>query len=438
MTQTTDVRVQAKQLYEAQDYVEAGKLYHQLWDDHGDAFSGGRYACCLRKAGHPDAALTVAQAVAAKYPDDVYVRREVVWALYDAKIKPARDRGDLGALVHFGQQIVDQTDEELPVRLVAFAVIGAAKDKMKWSIVSPWCDRINPQTLSAEPREMDGRRVISEREQWYFAKVKSLVELKQWDAAREVAVEAMQAFPRKRDFARWAAQALAGQGKVADAIAELEALLQQGQPEWYLLNDLAELKLQNEQAEAAYRLACRAALAFGEDKAKVGLFLLIARIALILRRWDVAARHAALSRLVRARESWSIPADLVRLEKQARDAMTQSGATLPEIPDAVGPLFKLCRRDWEEAVPADERPQPKQPRSRPPAPVATGETYTGQIKTYNGDRGFGFIRPDDGGKDIFFHISGVRGIDTPAEGLVVQYEVGESEKGPRAINVRPA
>jgi len=324
------------------------------------------------------------------------------------------------------------------VRLVTFAVIGAAKDKMKWNIVSPWCDRINPQTLSVEPREMDGRRVISEREQWYFAKIKSLVELKQWDAARDIAVEAMQAFPRKRDFARWAAQALAGQGTVAEAIVELEALLQRGQPEWYLLSDLAELKLRNDQTGEAYRLACRAALAFGEDKAKVGLYALIAKTALMLQRLDVAARHAALSRLVRAREGWSISADLVRLEKQACDAMTQSGATLPEIPDAVGPLLKLCRRDWEEAVPADERPQPKQLRSRPSAPVATRATFTGQIKTYNGDRGFGLIRPDDGGKDIFFHISGVRGIDTPAEGLAVQYEVGESEKGPRAIYVRPA
>ena len=76
------------------------------------------YAYCLRKTGHADEALAVAQAVAEKYPDDIYVRREIVWALYDAEFKPAKERNDLDALVRAGQQIVDMTDEELPMRLV--------------------------------------------------------------------------------------------------------------------------------------------------------------------------------------------------------------------------------------------------------------------------------------------------------------------------------
>ncbi len=435
MTQPPDTRTQAKQFYDAQEYEEAGKLYHQLWDDQGDAFSGGRYVHCLRKAGYAKAALIVAQKVAEKHPDDVHVRREIVWALYEAEFKPAKEKGDLSTLTRTGQQILDRTDDELPVRLVSFAVIGLAKDKMNWGMVSAWCDRLERQKLSAEPREMGGRRVVSEREQWYFAKVKSLVQLKQWDQARELALEALQAFPRKRDFARWAAQALAGQGQISQAIAELETLARQGRAEWYLLKDLAELKLQDKQVEQAYRMASQAALAFGEDKAKVSLFALISQIAYECQRFDVAIRHAVLSRLVRAREGWNV-GEAVRLESQARSAYEQTDQPSHSLPDEISELTTLCRRDWEQAVPPEHRPRPKEKRRRHPRPKVDGTIHTGSIKKYLDDRGFGFIRPDDGGDDLFFHISKVQDIESPEQGMAVQYQVTEGKKGLNAVNVQ--
>ncbi len=442
MTQQPDDRAQqARQFYEAGSYEEAGKLYHQLWDECGDAFSGGRYAYCLRKCGYPKHALRVARQVIGKHPDDIYVRREVVWALYDAEFKPAKERGDLGALVRAGQQMLDLTDEELPVRLVSFAVMGLAKEKMKWSVVSDWCDRLDRQQLSTEPREMGGRRVISEREQWYFAKVKSLMQLKRWDEARELALEAMQAFPRKRDFPRWAAEALAGQGQVPEAIDELESLAQRGRPEWYLLHTLAELKLRNGQADEAYTTACRAALAPGEDKAKVGLYGLIGQVALALERFDVAARHAMLSRLVRSGVGWSVPGEVVRLESQAQAANEQAGQPPFDFPEDIPALTALCQQDWERVVPPELRPQPREKRRRRPShqPVETdGAFHTGRIKTYVEDRGFGFIKPDDGGDDVFFHISGVRDIERPEQGMAVKYQVAETPRGLNAVNVQPA
>jgi cold shock CspA family protein/thioredoxin-like negative regulator of GroEL len=443
MTQPSELRAQAKQLYDAKQFAEAGELFRQLWEGEGDAFSGSRYALCLRKTARADEALVVAQAVAEKYPDDIYVRREVVWALYEAEFKPARDRNDLDALVRAGQQIVDLTDEELPIRLVCFAIVDLAKEKTKWPLVSAWCDRLDPQKLSPESREMNGRRVMSEREQWYFAKIKSLVELKRWEEARTLAREALTTFPRQRDFARWSAQALAGQGHVTEAIAELESLARTRQPEWYLLNDLAELQHRAGQTEDAYRTACRAALAFGEDKAKVDLFTLIGRIALDLHRFDVAARHLKLTQLVRTREGWSVPGEVVYLENRVRAAAKQAGETLGDLPDELSKLRALCRRDWEEAVPADQRAQSVQhgharpQRSPAPALQTDGQTHTGRIKMYREDRGFGFITPDDGGTDIFFHITQVHDMELPMQGVPVQYEVSQTSKGLNAVNVRP-
>ncbi len=65
---------------------------------------------------------------------------------------------------------------------------------------------------------------------------------------------------------------------------------------------------------------------------------------------------------------------------------------------------------------------------------------TGTIKTILVEKNFGFITPDDGGKDIFFHASSLTGV-TFAElkqGDKVSFDVEESEKGPRAANVARA
>jgi cold shock protein len=57
------------------------------------------------------------------------------------------------------------------------------------------------------------------------------------------------------------------------------------------------------------------------------------------------------------------------------------------------------------------------------------------------DRGFGFITPDEGGKDLFFHarslVDGVQ-YDSLKEGDVVSYDVEEGEKGLAAVNVKTA
>ena len=58
----------------------------------------------------------------------------------------------------------------------------------------------------------------------------------------------------------------------------------------------------------------------------------------------------------------------------------------------------------------------------------------GTVKFFNNAKGFGFITPDDGSKDVFVHKNGLT--DEITEGDKVSYEVEESPKGLNAINVR--
>jgi cold shock protein len=64
---------------------------------------------------------------------------------------------------------------------------------------------------------------------------------------------------------------------------------------------------------------------------------------------------------------------------------------------------------------------------------------TGTVKWFNADKGFGFITPEDGGKDLFVHHSGIEGggFRSLDEGAKVSYETADSDKGPKATNVSP-
>jgi cold shock protein len=63
---------------------------------------------------------------------------------------------------------------------------------------------------------------------------------------------------------------------------------------------------------------------------------------------------------------------------------------------------------------------------------------TGTVKWFSDEKGFGFITPDDGSKDLFVHQSGIvgDGFRSLAEGAKVSYEAEASDKGPRAVDVR--
>ena len=63
---------------------------------------------------------------------------------------------------------------------------------------------------------------------------------------------------------------------------------------------------------------------------------------------------------------------------------------------------------------------------------------TGTVKWFNDDKGFGFITPDDGGKDLFVHQSEIAGAGfrTLNEGARVSFEVEAGDKGPKAVKVQ--
>lgn len=66
-------------------------------------------------------------------------------------------------------------------------------------------------------------------------------------------------------------------------------------------------------------------------------------------------------------------------------------------------------------------------------------THTGTVKWFSDEKGFGFIAPTDGSKDLFAHHSEIQssgGFRTLAEGARVEFETKEGPKGLQATNIR--
>ena len=61
----------------------------------------------------------------------------------------------------------------------------------------------------------------------------------------------------------------------------------------------------------------------------------------------------------------------------------------------------------------------------------------GKVMWFNNAKGFGFLKPDDGSKDVFVHFSAIQddGYKQLTEGQTVEFEIGKGKKGPQAENV---
>lgn len=326
---------------------QAGRLNEALafFDGHFQARpntdSAWRRVFCLRRLGRLEEAIALCEEFRKTWPDDRMLKGEEIWLIYDVVVKPAKKDGDRVMQREGALKMIELGADGVAKKMAVFAGIEASRELKAWEDVLAWSDRVTPSELPEQPRLIEGRKIPSWRELWYFAKIKALLELKRFEECRRLALEAQAVFRGRVDFPRWAALALEGTGDLQGATAELDRLARHPRAAWYLLADLARLEVAADEIEKAWLHACRAGASFGDLKSKVNLLTLIARIAEARGEMDVALNHALLAASLREKEGWKIPQALSEVLMRL---------PLPERPPAMDFLERSCRETWQTAT----------------------------------------------------------------------------------------
>ncbi len=296
---------------------------------------------CLRRLGRFDEAEQLGARLAEQFPGSVMVRAERAWLIFDRDVRNPAFKDDPASRLEAAYRMLEYGDDPFVARKAVLEGSKAAREMQAWEQVIDLCDRVQAKDLSADPRNHNGRKIPGDREIYYFARLKALMQLKRFDEARQSALTAKSEFPFRVDYPRYAALALEGLGQTDQAIEEFRQLGAKPKTQWYVLADLARLLVAADKPEEAWPIACRAACSFGEPSAKVNLYTLMARVSEVLNQPDVAARHALLAARVREGQGWRLPEDLSDLLLRL---------PLPEPHPERNELDRLCRADWDAAL----------------------------------------------------------------------------------------
>src|SRR5258706_4706217 len=109
----------AEELRKAGQYAEAELHFTELWTQSKNGMDGWRYAFCLRKQGKFDEALDAAYNVVENLPDDQWSKDELIWAIYDARIKPAKEQEDLIRVLEAANETIQFRANDLALKLIA-------------------------------------------------------------------------------------------------------------------------------------------------------------------------------------------------------------------------------------------------------------------------------------------------------------------------------
>ncbi len=403
------------------NHARALPLFEEIYRQHPTADVAWRIAICLRKTGRAVDAVRFAADAAMRFPGHTMIVSERAWGVYEAILKPAVDGNRHDEVLAAAAEMIADGADTIVMKVAVFAAMAAARSLGRWDEAIAWCDRLKPAELSAEPRRLDrGRQIPSDRERWYLARAKAALAVGAFADARRIGIEAGRQFPRRPDFARYAAQALQRQGQVGAAREEFEALVRAGRMPWYVWADLASIRLADGDPRAAWEAAIRAALEQGEPKAKVNLFALMADIARRLDRPEDAALHAALAIALRRCEGWAVPQPLGELAAELAVDASASPAD----------LLGWARDIW--------RPAAESARAAPSAGLLGGT-----LKKLDPERGIGFIAAGNGAPDIFVKLDD---IDPAARTCgcrvtfrtVPSYDHKRQRESVRAVDVVPA
>ena len=285
-----------------------------------------------------------------------------------------------------------------------------------------------------------GKKLLSYRERWFFARLNALFESQLYEECRELSLEAIKQYPRRIEFSRRAALCKMMLGKYGEAEEELQAISKMRGCPWYIVADLAKLRFNVGSFNRALESAFEATLMHGELQSKVNLFTLIAKIQLVLGNSESAKNHIMLACAIRKDLKWKFNEEITQLASRFG-----IGDKVP----LTNLALKACEKEWRELTnnssEKDENIRCNNSSDKDKNVNFNNEpvesALQGFITSILEDRPFTFIHRADNDQKIYTKISDIPE-DMRLSGMEVEFDLVESfdklknKKSVRAVNIR--
>jgi len=314
----TQLKQQAQQLKQAQNFVEALPLFKQLWEEHREncnEWDGWNYAHCLSKQKDYKSALIICREVYHINPNFDNNKNLYAWCIYYTEISIEKinnesrffDAGE--GIIKLSKQenksIKKEKDFPCVYSLSIFRILDYLNEK---TIYNPkpiiyWTEKLNPDFLESTPfkftdNEGKERELASKKEDWYSRRSKALYENGDFADCISLSETALQSFTKfhyDNDiwFRRNIALSKAELNDIETAIDELKSLLKR-KNEWFIQKEIAELYKRQNKIDDAIKYAVDAALNYGDPDKKINLYILLADLLKIQNKIQEAKTHIEL------------------------------------------------------------------------------------------------------------------------------------------------
>ncbi|HZU66038.1 MAG TPA: hypothetical protein VFA09_02070 [Ktedonobacteraceae bacterium] len=444
--QCRQLKDEGEQLRKAQRFSEAAELFKKAFELCHDSYAASKYIHCLCRTGDEAArvAAKFARQAEQQFSDDQYIKKEWAWALYYGYLKDAEGdeieeaeniddqapeqiapSADLTTKVKAGRTIFRLTTDLFARKQAAFAICKEAKLLKKWDLVLEFAQQLDPQMLSLEQKELNGRRLLSDYQRWAFAITRALLELERYDECITHAREASEKFPQESfHFQRWEALAKIRMGQVEDGLKQLEYLNMRFPKQWYIQSDIANAHVRLGQDEDALLWFSRAAMMPGDPHGRILILKSMCEVLQRLANWQAVYEHLRLIWIIElelgskryAERTEQHLHEFQRLHADQLRIVSEDG--IPTLSSALKP----CRVTWQKTI-----------KSAQP-------TQRGRISFLDEEKRFGFVTNDEG--RFHFKFNTFRG--KPELNMWVEFETEDSFDQKRgkaskiAVNVRPA
>lgn len=440
--QCRQLKDEGEQLRKAQQFAKAAQLFKQAFDLCHDSYAASRYIYCLCRTGDGPAreAAKFARQVAQQFPNNQYIRNEWAWALYYGYLRSTEtdDAGedeyfddlapeqatpaDFATRVKAARNIFKLTTDSLPRMRAAFALCKEAKLLKKWESMLEFVQQLDPNTLSLEPNDFNGRRNKSDYQRWSFYITRSSLELGHYDECKKYARNAIEKFPNDSlYFYWWEALANICMGDIEEGLHQLEYINMRFPRQWYIQRDIADAHVRLGQYDNAWTWYCRAASMQGDIKGRITMLKLMCDLLQRLGHWQATYDHLLLTWAIEVEFGYKYAERTHQqiLEFRKRNAgHLQNSSEVETSAPSISSTIKPCRAAWQKTI-----------RQR------------GTIKSIIADRRFGFIT--DGNDSFHFTFDAFAAREKPEVGMQVEFEPQDSfdkkrnQPGKIAVNVRP-